>query len=169
MDWLALDNAMINCKKRISLEAVGGEIVNVEVGRSEWSTNIISTMYAWGLIRNGYLAYILDSESEYPSWIKSLHIENSQIYPKELLGFLLEREAEFVIEVASGIAPISIALYGMNLAELSASSWGAPILFVKNKEKKTRDCGVSLFSKIDLRSGYCQLRLKESDVPKTAF
>ncbi|WMV27240.1 hypothetical protein MTR67_020625 [Solanum verrucosum] len=45
----------------------------------------------------------------------------------------------------------------------SASPWGAPVLIVKKKD------GASIFSKIDLRSGYHQFKIRLEDVPKTAF
>ncbi|GKC69626.1 putative reverse transcriptase domain-containing protein [Tanacetum coccineum] len=79
----------------------------------------------------------------------------------------------------------------------SSSPWGAPVLFVKKKDGSFRMCidyrelnkltvknryplpriddlfdqlqGSSVYSKIDLRSGYHQLRVREQDILKTAF
>ncbi|GJS55655.1 putative reverse transcriptase domain-containing protein [Tanacetum coccineum] len=79
----------------------------------------------------------------------------------------------------------------------STSPWGAPVLFVKKKDGSFRMCidyrelnkltvknhyplpriddlfdqlqGSSVYSKIDLRLGYHQLRVRDEDIPKTAF
>ncbi|GKF66406.1 putative reverse transcriptase domain-containing protein, partial [Tanacetum coccineum] len=79
----------------------------------------------------------------------------------------------------------------------SSSPWGAPVLFVKKKDGSFRMCvdyrelnkltvknryplpriddlfnqlqGSNVYSKIDLKSNYHQLRVREEDIPKTAF
>jgi hypothetical protein len=79
----------------------------------------------------------------------------------------------------------------------SSSPWGALVLFIEKKDKSLRMCveyhslnevtiknkyslpridelfdqlkGAKYFSKVDLRSGYHQLKIRESDIPKTAF
>ena len=79
----------------------------------------------------------------------------------------------------------------------STSLWGAPVLFAKKKDKTLRLCidyrqlnrvmiknryplpriddlfdqlrGARVYSKIDLHTGYHQLRLREADIPKNGF
>ena len=84
-------------------------------------------------------------------------------------------------------------LLGKGFIRPSTSPWGAPVLFAKKKDKTLRLCidyrqlnkvtiknryllpridqlrGAQVYSKIDLRTGYHQLRVRETDIPKTAF
>ncbi|GJU16950.1 putative reverse transcriptase domain-containing protein [Tanacetum coccineum] len=50
----------------------------------------------------------------------------------------------------------------------SSSPWGAPILFVKKKDGSFQMWS-RVYSKIDLRSDYHKLRVREEDISKTAF
>jgi hypothetical protein len=124
-------------------------------------------------------------------------------------------DVEFVIELQSGMAPISRRPYKMTPKELAmlkvqlnelldkgyirpcSSPWGCPTLFVKKKHQSLRLCvdyrplnavtiknkyplpridilfdqliGASVFSKVDLHSGYHQIKIRSEDVPKTVF
>ncbi|GJQ94039.1 putative reverse transcriptase domain-containing protein [Tanacetum coccineum] len=141
--------------------------------------------------------------------------EFPEVFPEDLPGLPPVCQVEFQIDLIPGVAPVARAPYRLAPSEMqelsdqlqeladrgfirpSISPWGAPVLFVKNKDGSFRMCidyrelnkltvknhyplpriddlfdqlqGSSTYSNIDLRSGYHQLRVRDEDIPKTAF
>nr|GEZ84565.1 transposon Ty3-G Gag-Pol polyprotein [Tanacetum cinerariifolium] len=138
--------------------------------------------------------------------LDNIHVvrEFLDIFPEELPGLPPVRQVEFQIDLIPGAAPVARKPYRLAPSEMedlsnqlqeladrgfihpSTSPWGAPVLFVKKKDRSFRMCidyhelnkltvknryllpridnlfdqlqGSSVYSKIDLRSGYHQLR-----------
>nr|GEW64402.1 putative reverse transcriptase domain-containing protein [Tanacetum cinerariifolium] len=174
MDWLINHPATIVCHTK--------SVIFGDIDRPEF-------MYQDSQL--GLLASFMDTSSDGPSLeTHPIVWDFSDVFPEELSGIPLERKVEFGIELIPGTQPISKAPYRMALIELkelkeqlqelldlgfirpSVSPWGAPVLFVKKKDGSMRLCiDYRDLNCVTIRNRYLyhQLRVKEKDIPKTAF
>nr|GEY83922.1 reverse transcriptase domain-containing protein [Tanacetum cinerariifolium] len=170
MDWLAKYRAVIVCAEKII--------------RIPWGNEILIKYMLKGC--HVFLAHITTKEMEYKSKKKRLEdvsiVRNfPEVFPEDLP------------ELSDQLKELS----EKGFIRPSSSPWGATVLFVKKKDGSFQMCidyrelnkltvknryplpwiddlfdqlqGSSVYSKIDLRSGYHQLRGHEEDIPKTAF
>ncbi|XP_055960623.1 uncharacterized protein LOC126668412 [Mercurialis annua] len=153
MDWLSRHYASIDCRgKSVEFRIPGGLPFSFQGEKAETPKNLISAIKAKRMLGKGcqgFLAVVRDLEAG-GSDMHSVPIVNefTDVFPEELPGLPPDRDIEFCIDVAT----------------------------VKNRYPLPRidDLfdqlqGAKCFSKIDLRSGYHQLRIRDADVPKTAF
>ncbi|XP_050238318.1 uncharacterized protein LOC126687806 [Mercurialis annua] len=162
MDWLARHYASVDCREKlVTFNTPGIEVVSLQSEKLKSTASIISAMKAQQMMRKGrqaFLAIVLDTEKAQGTVQNvPLAMEYPDVFPDELPGLPPDREIEFCIELAPGTKPISIPPYRMAPAELKIDD-----LFDQLQ-------GARYFSKIDLRSGYHQLKIREDDVSKTAF
>nr|GFA98117.1 reverse transcriptase domain-containing protein [Tanacetum cinerariifolium] len=87
------------------------------------------------------------------------------VFPKDLPGLPPVRQVEFQIDLIPGTTPVARAPYRLAPSEMHELS---------NQLQEIDDLfdqiqGSSVYSEIDLRSGYHQLRVRDEDIPKTTF
>nr|GEU71369.1 putative reverse transcriptase domain-containing protein [Tanacetum cinerariifolium] len=172
MDWLTKYHGVILCDEKIVRVPFGREMLifqgNRDNQREESLLNIISCTKAQEYLSKGcdvFLAHVTTKEATDKSERKRLEdVPIVRDFLEDLSGIPLARQVEFQIDLKDGLFSMCIDYRELNK------------LTVKNRYPLPRidDLfdqlqGSSIYSKIDLRSGYHQLRVREEDIPKTTF
>ncbi|KAI3667253.1 hypothetical protein L6452_42302 [Arctium lappa] len=193
MDWSTQNNADIfYTKKMIRVPVVSGGVVTIYEEKRMGSTPIISSLKARKHLSKGcssYLAYIVDAKLEKKT-IEDVEIVRDylDVFLEDLPGY----DDGIPYRSYSRSGPITRTPYRLAPTEMQEMMSQLKELLkkrfirlnyrelnkvtVKNKYPLPRidDIfdqlqGAGCFSKIDLRSGYHQVRVKKDDIPKIAF
>nr|GEX12423.1 putative reverse transcriptase domain-containing protein [Tanacetum cinerariifolium] len=198
MDWLSKYHVVIIYDEKIVRIPFGNEILIVRGDESNNEhgsrLNIILCTKTQKYLLKGchvFLAYVTVKKAKDKLEEKRLEDvpivrDSPEVFLEDLSGIPPTRQVEFQIDLVPGAAPASSSL-----------PWGALVLFIKKKDRSFQMCidyrelnkltvkncyplpriddvfdqlqGSSVYSKIDPRSSYHQLRVHEEDIPKTAF
>ncbi|XP_068328289.1 uncharacterized protein [Pyrus communis] len=166
-------NLIMDCYEKIVTVHHPGLLVVTFVGeQSGVRHGVISAVRAKRLLSKGcqgYLAHMVLNDIA-PSSVEDVRVVRHfpDVFPDDLPRLLPDRDVEFTIDLLPGTNPISLTPYRMAHAELRE-------LKIQLQELVDKDDlfdqlrGAYVFSKIDLRSGYYQLKISSEDVPKKAF
>ncbi|KAJ9545033.1 hypothetical protein OSB04_024740 [Centaurea solstitialis] len=186
MDWMSNHRTTICCAEKIVMLALpDGGVLEVYRENPRRDIKIVSYMKMRGHLRKecvAFMAHVIDRKAK-EKQIQDIPVvrEFPEVFPEELPGLPPQRQVEFHIDLVPGAGPIAKSPYRLAPSEMQELSNQLQELelnkiTIKNRYPLPRidDLfdqlqGATYFSKIDLRSGYHQMRVREEDIAKTAF
>ncbi|MCO5555917.1 hypothetical protein L7F22_009461 [Adiantum nelumboides] len=188
MPWFYNHKAILGTfNKKVTLESRGRKIV-LDVKLKGESMPLVSASVVPRLMKQhifAYLIYVKERDDTESSNLSSLDVsrralldEYADCFSEALSGqLLLERSEDHNIDLIPGSAAPNNPPYKVSAAQQEGIMMQAlNKITVKNKfpipcidDVLDRLQGASFFSRIDLKSGYHQIRVNPVDVPKTAF
>ncbi|KAI3744945.1 hypothetical protein L1987_58043 [Smallanthus sonchifolius] len=169
MDWLSSHATTIICNQKIVrfMTPTGKEVGSIGERRNPITLCTMAKINNY--VRQGhqaFLAYVADVNMEGKELDQVLVLkEFPEVFPDDLPGAPPEREIEFKVDLIPEAKPVAKARYRLAPTEMKELMYPLPRIYDLFDQLQ----GSSWFSKIDLRSGYHQVKVREEDVPKTAF
>ncbi|GJR90318.1 putative reverse transcriptase domain-containing protein [Tanacetum coccineum] len=164
MDWLVKYHAVIVYDEKIVRIPYGDEVLIIEGdgcnGGSKSKLSIISCTKTQKYIQKGCQVYLTQVTT------KKTDEKSEEKRPEDVP--IVQDFPKVFPEYLPGLSPTRQELSEKGFIRHNSSPWGASIFFVKKKDGSFRMWS-RVYSKIDLRSGYHQFRVREEDIPKTAF
>ncbi|GKE16474.1 putative reverse transcriptase domain-containing protein, partial [Tanacetum coccineum] len=159
MDWMAEHRAEVVCYEKYIRVPYRNDMLIIQGERSgvksESRLEVISSIRTQKYIDQGCQVFLIQMTKQEEAETPERRIEDvpivkdfPEVFPEDLPGFLPTRQVEFHIELITRAVPIARAPYRLAPAEMKE-------LAEQLKELSNK--------------GYHQLRVKEEDIPKTAF
>ncbi|KAA0053209.1 ty3-gypsy retrotransposon protein [Cucumis melo var. makuwa] len=175
MDWMSANHASIDCfGKEVIFNSPSEPSFKFRGARIVCIPKVISAMKASKLLSQstwGILPSVIDTREPKVSLSSEPVVrEYPDVFPDELPGFLHPREIDFAIELEPGtLLSRGLLTEWLQLRELNKVTVKNCYPLPRIDDLFDQLQGATVFSKIDLPSSYHQLRIRDSDIPKTAF
>nr|GEX90881.1 reverse transcriptase domain-containing protein [Tanacetum cinerariifolium] len=167
MDWLVKHDSVIVCGEKVVCIPYGNEMFIVESDKGVSRLKLISYIKARKYVKRGchlFLAHVTESKSK-EKRIEDLPVIHDfpEVFPEELPGLPPSRQVEFRIDLVARVAPVA------HYRELNKLTVKNRYPFPRIDDLFDQLQGLSMYSKIDLRSGYHHLHIKEEYILITTF
>nr|GEZ94733.1 hypothetical protein [Tanacetum cinerariifolium] len=172
MDWLIFHDAVIVCGKKDVHVPLKKRTLVVKGDDCVSRLKVVSCMKVKKYVDHGsylFVAQVVEKEPTKRRLEGVLVIcKFLDVFPEDLPGLPPPRQVEFEIELVPGAALVACAPYRLAPSEMKEFAKQLQELLDKGFIRPSSSSS-SVYSKIDLRSGYHQLRVREKDIPITAF